>query len=51
MQSMTKLAAILKAYYLRNSSNEQLKEVMTMELNEQSTYLPYLLSARIRPGA
>ena len=36
-------AAILKAYYLRNSSNEQLKEVMTMELNEQSTYLPYVL--------
>ena len=36
-------AAILKAYYLRNSSKEQLKEVMTMELNEQSTYLPYVL--------
>ena len=36
-------AAILKAYYLRNSSNQQLKEVMTMELNEQSTYLPYVL--------
>ena len=36
-------AAILKAYYLRNSRNEQLKEVMTMELNEQSTYLPYVL--------
>lgn len=36
-------AAILKAYYLRNSNNEQLKEVMTMELNEQSTYLPYVL--------
>lgn len=36
-------AAIIKAYYLRNSNNEQLKEVMTMELNEQSTYLPYVL--------
>lgn len=36
-------AAILKAYYLRNSQNPQIKEVMTMELNEQSTYLPYVL--------
>lgn len=36
-------AAIIKAYYLRNSSNPKLKEVMTVELNEQSTYLPYVL--------
>ncbi|MDM8202643.1 type I-C CRISPR-associated protein Cas8c/Csd1 [Allofournierella massiliensis] len=36
-------AAILKAWYLRNSKDEQLKEVMTVELNEQSNYLPYLL--------
>ncbi len=36
-------AAILKAYYLRNSQDKQLKEVMTVELNEQSTYLPYVL--------
>ena len=36
-------AAILKAWYLRNSQNEQLKEVMTVELNEQSNYLPYVL--------
>lgn len=36
-------AAILKAYYLRNSQDEQLKEVMTVELNEQSCYLPYVL--------
>lgn len=36
-------AAILKAWYLRNTTNEQIKEVMTVELNEQSNYLPYLL--------
>ncbi len=36
-------AAILKAYYLRNSNDEQIKEVMTVELNEQSSYLPYVL--------
>lgn len=36
-------AAILKAWYLRNTNNEPLKEVMTVELNEQSNYLPYLL--------
>ena len=36
-------AAILKAWYLRNSQDEQLKEVMTVELNEQSNYLPYVL--------
>ncbi len=36
-------AAILKAYYLRNSSDKNIKEVMTVELNEQSAYLPYVL--------
>ena len=36
-------AAILKAYYLRNSPDKNIKEVMTVELNEQSTYLPYVL--------
>ncbi|WP_370827673.1 type I-C CRISPR-associated protein Cas8c/Csd1 [Fournierella massiliensis] len=36
-------AAIVKAWYLRNMKDEQLKEVMTVELNEQSNYLPYLL--------
>ncbi len=36
-------AAILKAWYLRNSQDETLKEVMTVELNEQSNYLPYVL--------
>ena len=36
-------AAILKAYHLRNSSDETIKEVMTVELNEQSAYLPYVL--------
>lgn len=39
-------AAILKAYYLRNKQNDKTmipKEVLTMELNENSTYLPYVL--------
>ena len=36
-------AAILKAYYQRNSSDKTIKEVMTVDLNEQSTYLPYVL--------
>lgn len=36
-------AAGIKAYYLRNSKNALLKEVMTVELNEQSNYLPYVL--------
>ena len=36
-------AAILKAYYQRNSANEQIKEVMDMKLNDQSDYLPYVL--------
>lgn len=39
-------AAILKAYYLRNTQNDQTmipKEVLTMELNETSSYQPYVL--------
>lgn len=36
-------AAILKAYYLRNEQNDFPKEVLTVELNEHSTYLPYIL--------
>ena len=36
-------AAILKAYYTRNPSPLCPKEVLTVELNEQSTYCPYVL--------
>lgn len=36
-------AAILKAYYLRNENKKCPKEVLTVELNEQSSYLPYVL--------
>lgn len=36
-------AAIIKAYYLKNSRDENLKEVMTVQLNDQTNYLPYLL--------
>ena len=36
-------AAVVKAYYLRNSNNQSLKEVMTVQLNEHSSYLPYVL--------
>lgn len=39
-------AAILKAYYLRNKQNDKTmipEEVLTMELNEKSNYLPYVL--------
>lgn len=39
-------AAILKAYYLRNTQNDQTmipKEVLTVELNETSSYQPYVL--------
>ena len=36
-------AAIIKAYYKKNSRDANLKEVMTVELNEQTNYLPYLL--------
>ena len=36
-------AAILKAYYLKNSNDSALKEVMTVSLNENSTNIPYTL--------
>lgn len=36
-------AAIIKAYHLKNSNNTQLKEVLTVELNDQSSYAPYVL--------
>ena len=36
-------AAILKAYYTRNVSPLVPKEVLTVELNEQSCYQPYVL--------
>ena len=36
-------AAALKAYYLRNRPNTIPQEVLTMSVNETSTYLPYVL--------
>jgi CRISPR-associated protein Csd1 len=37
-------AAIIKAYYIRNgSNNKQSKEVLTVKLNEESNYVPYVL--------
>ena len=36
-------AAILKAFFLRNTQFHIPEEVLTVELNEQSSYLPYLL--------
>lgn len=36
-------AAILKAYFLRREDPRCPKEVLTVELNDSSTYLPYLL--------
>lgn len=36
-------AAIIKAFYLKNTNPLCPKEVLTMELNEQTTYLPYVL--------
>lgn len=36
-------AAIIKAYYLKNENEKCPKEVLTVELNEQSNYLPYVL--------
>lgn len=36
-------AAIIKAYYLKNSNDSKLKEVMTVSLNEHSTNVPYTL--------
>ena len=36
-------AAVLKAFFLQNTHFHIPEEVLTVELNEQSTYLPYLL--------
>ena len=36
-------AAILKAYYLKNSHPDVPKEVLTVGLNEESTHIPYTL--------
>lgn len=36
-------AAIIKAYYLRKTTNKQFKEVLQMDINEESDYLPYVL--------
>lgn len=36
-------AAILKAYYLKNTSPDVPEEVLRMSLNEQSTHIPYTL--------
>lgn len=35
--------AIVKAYLLRNSNDEKIKEGMTVQLNDQTTYQPYVL--------
>ena len=35
--------AMIKAFLLRNSNNEKVKEVAKMELNKQSDYQPYVL--------
>ena len=35
--------AMVKAYLTRNCSDEKIKEGMTVQLNETTTYLPYLL--------
>ena len=36
-------AAIIKAYLIKNTDNESYKEVLTVELNEKTTYQPYVL--------
>lgn len=36
-------AAILKAYLIKNTDNESYKEALTVELNEKTTYQPYVL--------
>lgn len=35
--------SFIKAYLLKNSSNIKMKEVLTVELNKETTYLPYVL--------
>lgn len=36
-------AAIIKAYYLRKTTNEQFKEVLQVDINKDSDYTPYVL--------
>lgn len=36
-------AAIIKAYYLRKTTDEKFKEVLQMDINTKSDYLPYVL--------
>lgn len=36
-------AAIIKAYLIKNTQNENNKEALTVELNETTTYQPYIL--------
>ncbi|MCH9276344.1 type I-C CRISPR-associated protein Cas8c/Csd1 [Bifidobacterium amazonense] len=36
-------AAIIKAYYLRKTTNEQFKEVLQVDIKEDSDYVPYVL--------
>lgn len=36
-------AAIIKAYYLRTTTNAQFKEVLQVDINEESRYVPYVL--------
>lgn len=36
-------AAIIKAYLLRNTNNAKYREALTVELNENTTYQPYVL--------
>lgn len=36
-------AAIIKAYLLKNTNYKQYEEALTVELNEQTTYQPYVL--------
>ncbi|NEG90099.1 type I-C CRISPR-associated protein Cas8c/Csd1 [Bifidobacterium aerophilum] len=36
-------AAIIKAYYLRKTTNEQFREVLQMDIKKDSEYVPYVL--------
>jgi CRISPR-associated protein Csd1 len=36
-------ASIIKAYFIKNKNSEVNKEVLTVELNEDTVYLPYVL--------
>jgi CRISPR-associated protein Csd1 len=38
-----KRAAIIKAYLLKIQTNDNLREVLTVQLNEQSKYVPYVM--------